>query len=170
MSLINLPLINIGPGGLNPDTCNDLEKELLHIPDVKSRDSLKSFNWAHRTIIGFTKNDVREAPLNGDYLMYLCTDERSELPQNEYLTELVALGWGPNKPSTPFPLYGDAFVFRMEPESKGYEEGRPARYVHMDDGFVDSALSRGTVATWAFCLLRKLLLSPQKIARARKSS
>ena len=170
MSLTKLPLINIGPGGLDADECNVFEIRLLHIPDVKSLDSLKSFNWAYRTLVGFTKKDVRQATLNGDYMMYLCVDERSGLPHNDYLEKLVELGRGPNIPSTRFKVYGDAFVFRMESESKGYDEGRRARYVHMDDGFVDSAMSRGTVATWAFCLLRRLLLSPDKVAKARKSS
>lgn len=162
MSLTRIPLINIGPEGINKDECNDLEKQLLHIPDVRSLNSMKHFSWAYRKLVAFTKNDACHGPLNGDYMMYLCLDERSELPHNDYLEELVELGRGPLIPTVPFKVYGDAFVFRMESKSKNVDERRPAIYVHMDDGFVDSATSREPVGAWAFCLLRMLLLCPHK--------
>lgn len=93
--------------------------------------------------------------------MYLCVDERSGLMHNDYLEELVDLGRGPKIPTKRFKVYGDAFVFRMEAKSDG---GRSARYVHMDGGFVDSAMAMRTVSTWAFCLLRMLLLCPHRRA------
>ena len=96
--------------------------------------------------------------------MYFCLDERSELPHNEYLEELVNLGRGPEIPTVPFKVYGDAYIFRLESTSSGLDEHRPAEYVDMDRGFVNSALSRGEVGTWAFCLLRMLLLCPHRRA------
>ena len=164
MSLTKIPLINIGPGGINKDECNALEKPLLHLPDVKSLDSPKSFRWAYRRLLRFTKNDVRHGRLNCDYMMYLCLDAGSELPHNDYLEELVKLGRGPDIPTVPFKVYGDAFVFRMESKSEGSDERGPAKYVHLDGSFVDSAMSRGTVETWAFCLLRMLLMCPNEWA------
>ena len=164
MFLTKIPLINIGPGGINNDECNDLEKHLLHIPNVKSLDSFIYFRWDYRRLVGFTKNDVRHEPLNGDYMMYLCTDAGSELPHNDYLEGLVNLDRGPEIPTVRFHVYGDAYVFRMESNSKGSDERRPARYVHMDDGFVDSAMSRRPVGAWAFCVLRRLLMCPHKEA------
>lgn len=163
MFLTTIPLIPIGPGGINKDECNDLEKQLQHMPNVKSLDSPKSFRWTYRTLVGLTKNDVGHEPLNGDYMMYLCLDERSELPHNDYLEELVNLGRGPIK-TILFKVYGDAFVFRMKSKSKGSDERLPATYVHMDSGFVDSATSRIYVGAWAFVVLRKLLSCPQKRA------
>lgn len=126
MSLTRIPLINIGPEGINKDECNDLEKQLLHIPDVRSLNSMKHFSWAYRKLVAFTKNDACHGPLNGDYMMYLCLDERSELPHNDYLEELVELGRGPLIPTVPFKVYGDAFVFRMESKSKNVDERQPA--------------------------------------------
>ena len=164
MFLTTIPLIPVGPGGINKDECNDLEKQLLHIPDVKSLDSFKSFRWAYRKLVSFTKNDVGHELLNSDYMMYLCLDERSELPHNDYLEELVSLGRGPAIATVPFNVYGDAFVFRMESKSKGIDERWPAKYLHMDGGFVDSATSRRQVGAWAFCVLRRLLLCPHKEA------
>ena len=96
--------------------------------------------------------------------MYLCLDPQSGLPHNEYLEGLVGLGRGPRIPTVPFEVYGDAFVFRVESKSKDVDEGGPARYVHMDSGFVDSATFRRPVGAWAYCLLRMLLLCPHKRA------
>ena len=164
MSLTTIPLINIGPGGINQNECNNLETQLQHIPNVKSLDRPKHFRWAYRNLVAFTKNDVRHEPLNGDYMMYLCLDPDSKLPHNEYLEELVELGRGRLDPTVPFKVYGDAYVFRMESRKEGSDGGRPAKYVHMDSGFVDSVTSRGQVGAWAFCLLRMLLLCPHKEA------
>ena len=164
MFLMKLPLINIGPGGINKDECNDLEKQLLRIPNVKALDNSEPFRWANRKLVNFTKNDARHGRLNGDYMMYMCLDEDSKLPHNRYLEELVRLGRGPKIPTVPFNVYGDAFVFRMESKSKEANDRGPATYVDMDSDFIDSALSREPVGTWAYCLLRMLLLCPHKEA------
>ena len=164
MFLMKLPLINIGPGGIKEEQCNDLEKQLLHIPNLKSLDNPKSFRWANRKLVSLTKNDACHGRLNGDYMMYMCLDECSKLPHNKYLQELVDLGRGPNIPTIAFKVYGDAFVFRMESKSKEHNDRGPATYVDMESGFIDSALSREPVGTWAYCLLRMLLLCPHKEA------
>ena len=162
MSLTKVPLINIGSGGIKKDDCNDWEKQLQHLPNVKSFDSVKSFSWTYRKLVGLTKNDVGHEPLNGDYMMYMCLDLRSGFPHNDYLEELANLGRGPWMPTVPLKVYGDPFVFKMRSESRESEEYRPAMYLHMDSGFVDSATSRRPVGAWAFRLLRRLLLCPHR--------
>ena len=183
MFITNIPLIPIGHGGINRDECNDLEKQLQHIPNVESLDSLKIFRWTYRKLVGYTKNDEGHEPWNDDYMMYLCLDERSELPHNDYLEGLVNLGKEledqgrePIKP-VPLKVYGDAFVFRMKSKSKGSDERMPAQYIHMTSGFVDSATSvrldngvidivtsRSHVGVWALVVLRRLLMCPHKRA------
>ena len=72
-------------------------------------------------------------------------------------------------PTVPLKVYGDPFVFKMRSESRESEEYRPAMYLHMDSGFVDSATSRRPVGAWAFCLLRRLYYVPtEEYGRARK--
>ena len=165
MSLTSIPFISIGPWGINKDECNDLEKQRLFIPDMKSLDNEKSFRWAYRKLVSFTTNDESHY---GDYMMYLCLDEGSGLMHNDFLEELVKVGRGPKHTVDPFKVYGDAFVFRMdigESESRRSDGYLPARYIHMDDGFIDSATSRRPeVGTWAYDLLCKLLLCPHEKA------
>ena len=163
MSIAKVPIIKIGPRGIiNKDECNDWEKQLQYLPNVKSLDNVKSFRWSYRKLVGLTKNDAGHEPLNGDYMMYMCLDLRSGLPHNDLLEELANSGREPWMPTAPLKVYGDAFVFRMLSEARESEEYRPAMYVHMDSGFVDSATSRSPVGPWALYVLRKLLICPHR--------
>ena len=165
MDLTTIPLIKIGHGGIRRDECNQFEKALGHIPNLKSFNSSKEFSWTYRKFSGLTNNDIGEEPWKADYMMYLCVDQRSGLPCNEYLKWLVKIGRGPLIPSKPFGVYGDAFVFRMESKSKESDEPNWARYINMDENFIDSATSRRREqGTWAFCMLRKLLVCPEQEA------
>ena len=161
--LTDIPLIPIGFGGINKGECNDLENELQHIPNMKSLDGF-NFRWAYRKLVSFTKYDVGEERWNGDYLMYMCVDERSQLPHNDILEDLMSLKREPGIPTHSFKVYGDAFVFRMESRLRGSDERWPAKYLHMDEGFIDSLATRRPVGPWAFYVLRSLLICPNEEA------
>ena len=163
MFVTAVPLVNIGSRGISMNDCDNFEKELGQILDLRSPKGSK-FSWAHRKLVGLANNDMGTEPWKKDYMMYMCLDERSGLPHNEYLEELVNLGEGPSTPFVPFKVYGDAFVFRMgSTKSKQHGENQRAKHIHMDWDFVDSALSRRReLGSWAWIILRKLLIRPEK--------
>lgn len=162
MKLTTIPLINIGDKKMHENECIDFEKVLEHIPDMKSVVNPKRFSWAYRKLVGIVNNNVGEVSWKADYMMYLCLDERSGLPHNEELERLVRLGRGPAYPMDPFDVYGDAFVFRMEPQSKQCDEPKRAKYIHMDRDFVEAVKGlEERYGNWAFATLRKLLVCPQ---------
>ena len=61
--------------------------------------------------------------------MYLCLDEKSGLPYNENISKLASF--------SDVRVYGDAYVFKMEPNR--FDELGRAKYIHMDELFVESA-------------------------------
>ena len=161
MELKKIPLVDIGTGDIEKDDCNDLEKRLEHIPNLKSFASSKHFSWFYRTLVGTVNNDVGEDSWKADYMMYMCLDKRSDLPHNDELERLVKIGRGPAHPMVPFDVYGDAFVFRMESKSELDNEPKRAKYVDMDSHFIEGVKAEKIeYGTWAFCTLRKLLVCP----------
>lgn len=164
MKLTTIPLINIGERKMHEDECIDFEKLLEHIPNMKSVDNSKRFSWAYRKLVGIVNNNVGEVSWKADYMMYLCLDKRAGLPHNEELERLVKLGRGPAYVMDPFDVYGDAFVFRMEPQSKRQFDGpKRAVYTNMDTGFIEGVKGLDLYyGNWAFATLRKLLVCPQE--------
>lgn len=161
MKLTTIPLIAIGDKKMPESACVDFETTIEHIPAMKSVDKPKRFSWAHRKLVGPVNNKVGLLPWQADYMMYLCLDERSGLPHNEELERLVRLGRGPAYPTMePFDVYGDAFVFRMEPQSK---KSKRARYIDMDRDFIEAVKGLEIrYGNWAFATLRKLLVCPEE--------
>ncbi len=149
--LTRIPLTEIGPGGIKKNKCNKFEKELEHIPNMKSLDDNKTFSWAKRRLVGLSNIDKDDSAWKADYMMYMCLNKRSGPPQNMFLTRFVEIDKNPIK------VYGDAFVFAMECQPKGSEHER-AKYVDMDKEFVQS-VGRGH---GAWTTLRKLLVRPAR--------
>lgn len=134
------PLINIGPGGISENECVDLEKTLGHIPDMRKFDDPKTFSWAKRSLVGLTI----PSPLDGvkfDYMMCMCQDQAAGLPHNEYLEGIFkeTMKTGRGTLMAPRTVFGDAFVFRMQPKSNALDKSERARYISMDTDFVESA-------------------------------
>lgn len=57
--------------------------------------------------------------------MYICLDKESNLPRNTYLEWLAGY--------SEVPVYGDAFVFSMEPWLSELDRSKGARWAHMPD-------------------------------------
>ena len=152
-SFIKIPLVDVGPAGIGKEECNDFEKELQHIPNMKSLGKPKSFSWSHRHLIGRSEKNSPNESLNGDYMMYLCVDDQSGLPHNKTLERLVNVSKGRATWSVPISVYGDAFVFRMASTSSGLAGSKGAKYIDMKENF------RGAFAD---SILQYLLMYPGK--------
>ena len=151
LNLTRIPLTEIGPGGIKKNKCNKFEKELEHIPNMKSLDDDRTFSWAKRHLVGLSNIESYPSAWKADYMMYMYLNKRSGLPQNMFLTRFVEIDKKPIK------VYGDAFVFGMECQPKGSEHER-AKYVDMDAEFIQS-VGRGH---GAWTTLRKLLGRPSR--------
>lgn len=81
-------------------------------------------------------------------MMYACFDNSVGLPPNESFKSLV---------ESRVTVYGDAFIFKME--SDVGNAPRPAKYVHMDQFFIESAQKGGVHAK---LILQRLLESGMK--------
>lgn len=146
--LEDVPLVEVGPGGISKDECKDFEKKLGHIPDMRSYNGSKHFSWAHRSLVGTSAKSVPkdwDEDLNTtwkrDYMMYLCVEAGAGLPRNEYLNKaLLDDGASGARMIRKNPIvYGDAFVFKKEPNLQGPEVFERAEYTQIDRDFVDSA-------------------------------
>ena len=152
-SFMKIPLVDVGPTGIGKEECNDFEKELERIPDMKPLDKPKSFSWAYRHLIGRSEKKCLNESLNGDYMMYLCVEEQSGLPHNKILERLVNDSKGRATWSDPISVYGDAFVFRKESSPNGLAGSKGAKYIDMEGNF------RGAFAD---SILQYLLMYPGK--------
>lgn len=144
-----VPLVEVGPGGISTDECKEFEIKLGHIPDLKSYKKLEHFSWDYRSLVGtLAKNVPGEwgGTWKRDYMLYLCVDARAGLPRNEYLKEVLDASSG-GRGTRPAPIvYGEAFVFKKEPKLQGPDVFERAGYTHMDQDFVDSAKYTGSRA------------------------
>ena len=161
ISLINIPLIYTGPGGIDEDSCNSIEKRLGHFPDLRSSSDPKiAFNWGHRHL-SHLSNKGGLSYKTADYMIYVCLDQRAALPHNEFLEGI--LNNYPTARSRPTStdctvVYGDAFVFRMEPTAKIKAEleleltmemkpDSERKYINMDQDFIISLRNRSYCVT-----------------------
>lgn len=122
-------------------------------------DDPKTFSWAKRSLVGLPILRL-EDDAKVEYMMYMCQDHEANLPHNEYLENLfkVCYSKGRSALMAPRTIFGDAFVFMMEPKSDQFDKSQRARYIDMDKGFVDSAID----SCWAKSVLEKLLMYPAK--------
>lgn len=146
LHLEEVPLVDVGPGGISKDECKDFEKKLGHIPDLRSYNDSKSFNWAHRFLVGSLANnvpkfwdDTQDTTWKRDYMLYLCVDPRAGFPRNQYLQQILGDTSKDRLTRAPLIAYGDAFVFRKEPKLHSVDVFERAGYTHMDQVFVNSA-------------------------------
>ena len=125
----------------------DAEKDLGHIPDPEPYINVlpPTFSWNHRLLV---KLSARPGTSVADYMMYLCLDKTSKLTRNKIIERLSNF--------SDVKVYGDAFVFKME--ANGYDELERAKYIHMDEFFIDSAKT----GVHAEQYLRKLLKKADK--------
>ena len=157
--LTTIPLVDVGPGGMSADECKDIEKELEHIPDIKSpaSSSSSSFSWTHRRLlIGQSFTSAASESWSAVYLIYMSRESGAGLAPNGYLNELMRDldQKGRMTAMEEFEAYGDAFVFRMKAKTKkgSGEEGTRAEYVDMPGEFVSDGM--------ADVILRRLLMYP----------
>ena len=161
--LTNIPLIAVGSEGLSKGECKDFEKELKRIPNMQLFNDPQTFTWADRSL-SQVSNVSLSVGAKGDYMMYVCRKEGVRLPPNEYLHKVFQESFekGRGTSTDPFVVYGDAFIFKKEPESKGSDKPEGARYIDMDEGFVESAQG----AWFAKSILEKLLINPSREEKA----
>lgn len=137
-------LIHVGLGGVPGNACNDVEKELGWVPDLRE---FKSFSWNHRSLLGIKQKSNPHQAKNwkarykADYMIYVCLDEPYTLGRNHRL-EYIAECHLKSPKDSKFKTRGDAFVFRMV--KKPGPEGSRLEYVDMDEEFVTSADVEGT--------------------------
>ena len=126
----NVPLISIG---ISTDRCNDLEARLGRVPNLREGHSY-TFSWTHRSLVKVRSGDLGlfAGTLDADHLMYMCLDKGVGLPPNQFLGQFHSV-----------PVYGDAFIFRMEPN--GFDESGRASYIHMVEDFVLDARGRNAL-------------------------
>lgn len=85
-------------------------------------------------------------------MMYLCLDKKSGLPRNKIIGRLANF--------SDVKVYGDAFIFKMEPRYFG-DLGR-AKYIHMDELFIDSAKNGVQAGQYMRQLLKSTLKADKK--------
>lgn len=144
--LEKIPLVDVSPGGINKDEFKDFERKLGHIPDLRSHTNPKDFSWAHRSLVGISATNVpeswaedkdgRKTTWKRDYMMYLCVDKGAGLPQNKYLHKRLDETKEGRGARQDLDVYGDAFVFKKKPKSKGPDVSERAESTHMDEHFV----------------------------------
>ncbi|CAD6570814.1 MAG: hypothetical protein ASARMPRED_003950 [Alectoria sarmentosa] len=157
--LTNIPLIATGSEGLSKGECKEFEKQLGSIPNMQLFNDPQTFSWADRSL-SQVSNVRMGVGATADYMMYVCRKEGGRLPPNEYMqkTPQESFEKGRGTSTDPSVVYGDAFIFKKEPESKGSDKSEGARYIVMDKGFVKSAQD----AYFAKGILEKLLISPPR--------
>lgn len=133
LHLTSLKLLEIGTTETSDTVFKKVEKDLGHIPDVGPyiTTTVSTFSWTHRSLAKLSarkESGYRGTPV-ADYMMYLCLDEKSKLPRNRGIEKLSHF--------SKVTVYGDAFVFKMA--HNGFDELGRARYIHMDEFFVESA-------------------------------
>lgn len=121
MKLISVPLLVISPEIVESNHSDGLESHLRHVPKLCNKGAM-SFEWHSRSL------DTMSAAQLGpnwkeDYFMYKCNDSKAGLKANAFFARVHGAR-----------VYGDAFVFRMEPDTYDGFTGR-AEYVDMDHGF-----------------------------------
>lgn len=163
LCLKRVQLINVGPGGIPENKCNDFEKELGCIPDLKP---FKDFGWAQRSLLGFSQGSKPHpaGDWNGGYLMYLYLDNvaenEGELRRNHFLEDIADFKDEDGKTKSrlhPSKIRGDAFVFKTVKE-EGSPQFSQGNYVDMNKDFINSAKPGG----FAYDILEDLLLQPTR--------
>ena len=99
--LLSANFLEIDAKSAKTPKCSVLEKQLGYVPDLWSND-IKSFKWRQRSLVKLTTKDLGPQ-WTEDYFMYKCEDWRA--------------GLKPNKHFAGTDVYGDAFVFKMAPNS-----------------------------------------------------
>ena len=161
VELMEIPLIEVGQGGISERECRGIEKELEHIPNMKLLDAPRTFSWDHRSL--FIRQSYQTEgfePWWVDYMIYMSLDSGVGLPPNARIRSVMQ---DPNREGhmagmEEIELYGDAFVFKMNSKSPGSGEPKRAAYTDMDEVFI-SSLKGGSLAPF---IMGELLLSPAK--------
>ena len=129
-----VPFVKINSAKSAKDNYQDLEKELLNVPEFQE---IKDDGWAHRTIAGLAKEhrggSVKEWQERG-YLLYVCMGERAGLPHNVTVEYILTIYGDGTRPAH-IKAFGDAFVLATKPESKAVGS-EPAQFNHMSLIFV----------------------------------
>ena len=103
---ITVPLLRINAGDAGYD---GLERSLGHIPNLWSHDVIP-FKWEHRSLVTVSAKELGHQ-CKEDFYMYKCTNPRARLKANAHFDEPAGAR-----------IYGDAFVFKAEPDAFDMEE------------------------------------------------
>lgn len=123
-SFIQVPLVKIGSEGISEAECTEYEKQLGYIPDIRACYP-STFSWNRRKLLDVSDLPHEAIPKGAVCKMYVCVDERSDLPHNIAQESNVGLCG----------VFGDAFMFKMESEPTG---SGGAHYLHKDENFAQS--------------------------------
>ena len=140
-------LFDIGSETFSEAECNTIEKELKHIPNMKSIHEPGAFSWEKRRLYSRPNEGSCRESWNADHMMYTCSDGSDGLPRNSYLVD-VQDGY---PEYIRVNVYGDAFVFKKKFSAK-HER---TEYIDMDEDFVKEA--KDGYALW---ILKSLLNFP----------
>ncbi|KAM0806141.1 hypothetical protein BDR22DRAFT_958592 [Usnea florida] len=126
--LENIPLVDIDT---KANVHKEVETRLRRVPDLRSYEKHKNFDWNHRTVVNVSHR-------GDDFVMYLCLEKDARLPVNQNLKR-----W--DKFSTP-DCYGDAFIFKVHSGKGSKGDSSPAKYHHIGQDAVSQDGQIGSLA------------------------
>ena len=132
-----VPFVEIDPAKSAKDNYQDLEKELLNVPEFRE---IQDDGFAHQAIAHLAKEHRGGSAKEWQersYLLYVCLGDRSGLPHNETV-ECIFTIYGDGTRPAHMAAFGDAFVFATNPELKAFGP-QPVDFNHMSLIFVMQA-------------------------------
>ena len=155
MGIITLPLTLTTGFGTITTGCDQHEKHLIKVPDVRDNRYAGSRQFArkYRELVDLGNMDPEQNPREryqqrGPYYMYRFSDgARKDLP--DMLNKNFERAEGANS------VYGNAFIFKVKTSASQSESG-VAEYDNLDLSFIDSAFKgRGLSASESLKWLSK---------------
>ena len=163
--LENISLVDIGPGGIDEKEALKFERDLMHIPNVKSLDP-GIFSWKYRRLHGLPvwqyegENIHDEDYHDEDYMAYLCMEEKSNLPQNKFVDRFIGVDLRGRNMEGTVKIFGDVLVFRAKGQMlECTGEYKRAEHLQMDTAFMHGVEHVPSEA-WVMERMQRLLMSP----------
>ena len=144
--LVNIPLVGIDT---KAKIHKKVETRLGQVPDLRSYEGQKNFNWTHRKVV--------EVPYMADiFVMYMCLDKDASLPLNQSLKSWYEF-------SAPC-VYGDAFIFKVH-SGTGFADTSPsAKYHHIGKDFITDRVQRDSLGSYILeDVFHEIRLIPEEV-------
>ena len=148
--LETIPLVDIDT---KAKVHKEVEEGLRRVPDLKSYETDKNFDWTHRTVLKVSHR-------GDNFVVYMCLEKDASLPVNQNLKR-----W--DKFSTP-DCYGDAFIFKVHHGKGSKGNSSPARYHHIGQ---DAVSQDGQIGSLGIRILEEVFhkIKPEVKGSGRKS-